>query len=197
MDIKLKIGARIKESRKNKNISGVQLADMTGFSAQRISNWERGVRTPKLKDAEILGQALDVSPTWLLHLDIDRPSNSKNFRTIPIINSLQIEENLPIPLSIQNDIHEGDFSFIVHDKSMFPTYNIGDIVTFSKENHGCSDLALINIPATNEFLFRTVSFCDGIFTFLPSNSAWPIVRFEDKSMFKIVGWLKNGSKVIY
>ena len=197
MDIKLKIGSRIKESRKNMNISGVQLAEITGFSAQRISNWERGVRTPKLKDAEILGQALDVSPTWLLHLDIDRPTNNKNFSTIPIINSLQIEENLPVPLSIQDKINDGDFSFIVQDKSMCPAYNMGDIVTFSKENVSQNDLALINIPATNEFLFRKISVCDGVYTFLPTNTAWPMVRCEDQSMFRIVGWLKNGVKVIY
>lgn len=197
MDIKLKIGSRIKESRKNKNLSAVQLAERTGFSAQRISNWERGARTPKFKDAEILGNALSVSPTWLLFLDLDQPIKSNNFQTIPIINSNKTEDYLPIPLSIREKISASDFSFIIQDKSMFPNYNKGDIVTFCHEEQSDCDLVLINIKATGENLFRKISYSDNAYTFSPINSDWPQIRFESQEMFQIVGWIKNGIKVFY
>lgn len=199
MDIKLKIGLRIRESRKSKNLSAVQLAEKTGFSAQRISNWERGFRTPKFKDAEILGDALGVSPTWLLFLDIDQPTINKNsFQTIPIISySSKIEGYLPVPTSIQDQINKDDFSFIIQDKSMFPIYNTGDIVTFCKDNQNNYDLVLINIKATGESLFRRISFDDNVYTFSAINSDWPQIRFESQSMFQIIGWIKNGVKIFY
>lgn len=198
MDIKLKIGLRIKESRKNKRLTAVQLAEITGFSAQRISNWERGARTPKFKDAEVLGNALNVSPTWLLFLDIAQHINSNHFQTIPIINpSSKTECFLPIPFSIQNDICNNDFSFIIEDKSMLPVYKIGDIVIFCKEKQINCDFVLIHIHATGENLFRKISSEDNFFIFSPLNSDWPQIRFASKSMFQIIGWIKNGAKVFY
>ncbi|HEO1342772.1 TPA: helix-turn-helix domain-containing protein, partial [Legionella pneumophila] len=197
MDIKLKIGLRIKESRKNKKFTAVQLAEVTGFSAQRISNWERGTRTPRFKDAEILGSALGVSPTWLLFLDIDhKPMKDHPFQTIPIINaSSKIEGYLPIPSSIQDNITHDDFAFIVHDKSMSPIYNAGDLVTFCKEKQNHCDLVLIHINATEENLFRKISSEDNTFICSPINPDWPQIRFESASMFQIIGWVKNGAKV--
>ncbi|SEG42027.1 Helix-turn-helix [Legionella quinlivanii DSM 21216] len=197
MDIKLKIGLRIKESRKSKNLSAVQLAERTGFSAQRISNWERGARTPKFKDAEILGNALGVSPTWLLFLEFDQPIKNNNFQTIPIINSNNDEDLLPIPLSVREKISVNDFSFIIQDKSMFPTYNVGDIVIFSHRAQNACDMVLINIKATGENLFRKMSYSDNAYTFSPINLDWPQIRFESQEMFQIIGWIKNGIKVFY
>lgn len=198
MDIKLKIGLRIRDSRKSRNLSAVQLAEITGFSAQRISNWERGFRTPKFKDAEVLGNALGVSPTWLLLLEIDQPINNNKYKTIPIINSSSmIEGYLPIPISIQDDINNNNFSFTIQDKSMFPIYNTGDIVTFCKEEQNNCDFVLIKIKATGEYLFRKMNSHDKEFIFSPINSDWPQIRFESQSMFQIIGWIRNGTKIFY
>lgn len=197
MDIKIKIGLRIKESRKNKNLSAVQLAERTGFSAQRISNWERGSRTPKFKDAEILGNVLDVSPTWLLFLDIDQPINNKTFQTIPIISPSKIEGYLPIPVSIQKKISPDDFAYIIEDESMSPVYSRGDIAIFSKDKQGECDFVLISIKATGEYLFRKMGIHNNTYTFSPTNSDWPHIQFESQTMFQVLGWIKNGNKVFY
>lgn len=198
MNIKLKIGSRIKESRKNKSLTAVQLALKTGFSAQRISNWERGSRTPKFSDAEILGKVLDVSPTWLLFLDIDQTINNNNFQSIPIINSVSsIEGFLPIPLSVQAGICNNDFSIIIRDQSMFPLYNIGDIVTFSKVRNPKCDLVLIKIKASGDNLFRKICSDHNSITFSALNLDWPQTRFESESMYEILGWIKDGPKIFF
>lgn len=198
MDIKSKIGLRIKESRKSRNLTAVQLAEITGFSAQRISNWERGTRTPKFEDAEILGNILGVSPAWLLFLDIDNPTNKSNFKTIPIIGtSSSIEGFLPVPSTIEMHICEHSFSIIINDKSMSPTYDDGDIVTFCKEDRKNSDLALIKINASGENLFRKISTDSNTYILSPLNSDWPQIRLESRSMFQIIGWTNNGVKVFY
>jgi len=198
MDIKSKIGLRIKDSRKNKNLTAVQLAEITGFSAQRISNWERGTRTPKFEDAAILGNALSVSPTWLLFLDIDKPINKNNFKTIPILGtSSLIEGFLPVPDSIKEDVSDQDFSIIIKDDSMSPLYDKGDIVTFCREEQKNTDLALIKINASGESLFRKIKYDKNSFILSPLNSDWPQIHLETHSMFQIVGWIKNGAKVFY
>ncbi|HAT3881187.1 TPA: LexA family transcriptional regulator [Legionella pneumophila] len=197
MDIKSKIGLRIKESRKNKNFTAVQLAEITGFSAQRISNWERGTRTPKFEDAEIIASALGVSPTWLLFLDIENPVHKNTFKTIPILGTSSLTEGLlPVPTTIENNINDLSFSLVIKDDSMSPIYNEGDIVTFCREDRK-NDLVLIKINASGENLFRKINADGNAFILSPFNRDWPQTRFESQSMFQIIGWVNNGIKVFY
>ena len=52
-----KIGKRIAELRKSKNITQMALADMMGISFQAVSNWERGESMP---DISKLGELSDI-----------------------------------------------------------------------------------------------------------------------------------------
>lgn len=58
-----KIGKRIAELRKSKNITQMALADMMGISFQAVSNWERGESMPDISKlgelSEIFGVSID------------------------------------------------------------------------------------------------------------------------------------------
>ena len=58
-----KIGKRISELRKSKNITQMALADMMGISFQAVSNWERGESMPDISKlgelSEIFGVSID------------------------------------------------------------------------------------------------------------------------------------------
>ncbi len=58
-----KIGRRIAELRKSKNITQMALADMMGISFQAVSNWERGESMPDISKlgelSEIFGVSID------------------------------------------------------------------------------------------------------------------------------------------
>ena len=60
----VKIGKRVAQLRKDKNMTQMELADRMGVSYQAVSNWERGNSMPdiaKLKDlSEILGVTVDA-----------------------------------------------------------------------------------------------------------------------------------------
>ena len=65
-DIKMQLGARIKELRKAKNITQEQLAARIGVSSRTIKHWEHGTRTPNAVSLLGLSRCFHVSVDWLL-----------------------------------------------------------------------------------------------------------------------------------
>lgn len=71
--MKYEIGSRIRQYRKDKDLTQEQLANKINVTKNRISNWEQGINRP---DVEIIGnicRVLNVSPSDLLdvHLSDD------------------------------------------------------------------------------------------------------------------------------
>ena len=57
----VKIGKRIAELRKGKNITQMELADLMGISFQAVSNWERGNSMPDISKLPELSEIFGVS----------------------------------------------------------------------------------------------------------------------------------------
>lgn len=53
-----------------RNMKAVELAEKTGLSESTISQYRSGYAKPKEKKLAIIANALDVSPTWLMGLDV-------------------------------------------------------------------------------------------------------------------------------
>jgi transcriptional regulator with XRE-family HTH domain len=62
----MSIGKRIKQSRKEKNLTQTQLAKQVNVSSQVISNWEREYTSPNNDDIARLSKALEVSADFLI-----------------------------------------------------------------------------------------------------------------------------------
>ncbi|QPA60650.1 helix-turn-helix domain-containing protein [Lysinibacillus sphaericus] len=60
------IGSRIKEQRKNKHYTQLQLAKKISVSPQVISNWERGYTEPSAEDIARLSEVLSCPSDYLL-----------------------------------------------------------------------------------------------------------------------------------
>ena len=60
------IGDRIKELRKEKNLSQIQLASQIGVSQKAIDYWELGTNEPKASYIIKLAKYFDVSADYLL-----------------------------------------------------------------------------------------------------------------------------------
>jgi transcriptional regulator with XRE-family HTH domain len=58
METKGKIGIRIAEMRKRKNMSQLKLASAVGMNYQQLSAIERGVHSPQISTLERLAEAL-------------------------------------------------------------------------------------------------------------------------------------------
>ncbi len=65
----MNIGSRIKELRKEINISQQQLANAIGVSQKAIDFWEKGINEPKASYIISLAQFFKVSTDYLLGLE--------------------------------------------------------------------------------------------------------------------------------
>ena len=69
MTKKIEVGLRLKQLREEKGLSQRALAAKCGWGPSRISNYESGIRSISLDDAETISKALNVSPKALLFGD--------------------------------------------------------------------------------------------------------------------------------
>ena len=53
-----------------RNMKAIDLSEKTGISKARISQYVNGIYTPKSKSTYIIAQALNVSETWLMGIDV-------------------------------------------------------------------------------------------------------------------------------
>lgn len=57
---------RLIEAMETRNVKAVELAEKTGLSKARISQYMNGVYVPKSKGTHLIAKALNVEETWLM-----------------------------------------------------------------------------------------------------------------------------------
>ena len=62
---------RLRELRKEKNMSQLEFATKIGMLQQQYSRYEKGEREPQLKHIRRICKEFNVSADWLLALDVD------------------------------------------------------------------------------------------------------------------------------
>lgn len=149
MNIKDKIGQRIKEERVAKGLTLKALEELTDDLKQtRISNWERGYRTPGPEEIKQLAQALAVSPAYLMCLtDEKQPKKKPGLNAlIPLLNFQQaceaklyiqrLKNNqneqevsyIPVTAEFSAKLEEYSFALKMIDESMHPELRLNDLL---------------------------------------------------------------------
>ena len=90
------IGVRIKETRIKKGLTQQQVADSIGVTYQNISQYERGVRTPKNETLIKIADALGVSVYELIGF------NGANTNDVPLAILQQVYHSQP---NISSNVH--------------------------------------------------------------------------------------------
>lgn len=71
------VGTRIKERRKELNISAARLAERIGLSKATIHRYENGdIRNIKMPVLEAMAEVLAVNPLWLIGKTTDKDGNT-------------------------------------------------------------------------------------------------------------------------
>jgi len=88
MDFRDKFCHRLREIRKELDLTQAELAESAGISAQMISNWERGYTQPNKDEILLLTWQLGVGADYLLGIT-DNPFNvnSINIDLLELLNS--------------------------------------------------------------------------------------------------------------
>lgn len=145
LDIKKAIGERICEARKAKGLTLKELGNIAGDLKQtRLTNWEKGARTPGPEEIKLLASALDVSAAYLMCLSDDKESFSSKgpSRLVPLLNSHQVSdfssyvqtENqnemtmIAISLELLPNLSDNAFAFKIVDESMMPEFRVNDVI---------------------------------------------------------------------
>lgn len=65
---------RLNKAMALRGMKAIDLSEKTGISKARISQYVNGIYTPKSKSTYIIAQALNVSETWLMGIDVPMES---------------------------------------------------------------------------------------------------------------------------
>jgi transcriptional regulator with XRE-family HTH domain len=85
---------RLRELRRQKNLSQSALGEKAGVHYTHISKYERGVSTPSLETIRGLADALDVSTDFLMEGDTDDVARAR-FQDRDLLRQFQEVEKLP------------------------------------------------------------------------------------------------------
>ncbi len=205
MNIKEKIGQRITAARQKTGLTIKDLAAKTqDLQAARISNWERGTRSPGPIEALQLAKVLDVSAAYLLGLVDDEKQASPDL--IPLVDlkdNLDIKkltgsvrdvmqfDHLMVDEYLATKIDARAFAIRIADDSMIPEFEPGDIIVIDPDKQpkpGKHVLAKID----DELIFRKYRELEDLgksksFELIPVNDYWPVIKITEPKKAKLIG----------
>lgn len=213
MNIKQKIGLRIREGRKAKKLTRKALAELTDdLNISRINNYERGERTPGPQEIKQLAKALDVSAAFLMCLtDEKQPQKIPGQGAIPIldytqacepkiaIKQIENEPNndfIPINPQVALQIGANAFALKMKDESMEPELRVDDILFIDPDSeprpNGFVLAKLVEEETVIIRRYKQLSTSRKIpeFELLPSNSNWAKIAVPHNNQVIILGSVK-------
>lgn len=112
-------GIRIKNTRKEKNMTLQQLANIIGCTPQLISQYETGKRQPKKETIEKIAKALNVDPFSLYTFDMASDELSKD---LPVFNAKfnEVKYRLPPGYTYDGDYEEDCLCLFYPDGDKVP-----------------------------------------------------------------------------
>lgn len=129
---------RLSYAIKIKGIRPVDISKVTGISKTNLSCYMSGKYEAKQDGVELLANALDVNPVWLMGYDVpmNRDYEKSKVAEINVINLSTNEIIQKVPYLYRTDIAEDDpknyFAIFASDNSMAPLLDIGDIAIIKK-----------------------------------------------------------------
>lgn len=153
MNIKEKIGQRIKAERTAKELTRKALAELTEtLNVSRINNYERGERTPGPEEVVQLGKALGVAASYLMCLSDDKQGKPNSplgaSVLIPVLDFKQachpkefmqegrgLEHCLFVAVApdIVGSCGKSAFALRIQDESMAPELRVNDVLIINPD----------------------------------------------------------------
>lgn len=119
-----RIGQKISELRKARNMTQMELADKMNISFQAVSNWERGISMPDISKLPELAEIFGVTIDEMLGGNSELLDSIVNEKTEDYLqkNAVSVDEFKEIAPIIKP--HQADTIF----KNVKPTYKLSDLV---------------------------------------------------------------------
>lgn len=221
VDIKKRIGQRILEARKFKNLTRKALADLTtDLNQSSINNWERGERTPGPEEVLQLGKVLDISASYLMCLTDQKHSDPLKMipglgSLIPLLNvqnaidpkealrNCKIEDITFVSLGkvLSAQLSKNAFALKMQDDSMSPELNPHDILIVDPHKlPQPGQFVVAHIRESKEVIIRRYKQISSgqpqqQFELIAANKHWADVK--DSSQCQLIGTIYSFIRILH
>jgi len=201
-----RLAENISKARSIKGLSQTELAKSVDVSAQTISQYEKGKRSPDIDKLYLIADALDTSVAELIMGESDnnelKKANMKSLVQIPILGTVRAGFNLLADENVigfayapKSDIGDGDYFYLnMEGDSMIDSgLNNGDRILVRKQNHvkdGSIAVVLIN---GEEATVKRVFFDNEKVILTPENARMR-PEFLDEEDVRILGKVVSASR---
>ena len=206
------IASQIKRLRKSRGWTQPQLADRLSVSKQTISNWETGIKVPRMGSLQKLADLFDVKIGEITNASIERSDRAKKNRpsnviypvgsgferrTIPIIGEIACGDPITAEENIEGyteEIFEKPvpsgtlFGLRCKGNSMEPTIHDGSIVTIREQPDVEDDeIAAVLIDDDNEATLKRVKHQGDSVILIPDTKEFPPIILNKDNPGRILG----------
>ena len=206
------IASQIKKLRKSRGWTQPQLADQLSVSKQTISNWETGIKVPRMGSLQKLADLFNVRIGEITNASIDdndiskinKPSNviyplsdSLQRVRIPIIGEIACgdpitaEENIEgyTEETFEKPIPSGTlFALRCKGHSMEPTIHDGSLVTIREQpTVEDGEIAAVLVDGDNEATLKRVKHQGDLIMLVPDNKEYDPIILDKNNPGRIVG----------
>jgi SOS-response transcriptional repressor LexA len=225
MNIKEKIGLRIKHERTVKGLTRKALAELTeSLKISRINNYERGERTPGPEEIKQLAKALEVSPAFLMCLSDDKLGRLNKTpglgSLIPLLDYKQacdpafhiqkIKDEqysdkvtlIPVSPALTERISANAFALEIKDESMTPEFRVNDVLIIDPDtNPNPGAFVIAKLDGNDEVIIRkykqlSASKTTPEFELIALNEDWAGIRIDHKIKANLVGTVVTLIRII-
>ena len=206
------IASQIKKLRNGRGWTQPQLADQLSVSKQTISNWETGIKVPRMGSLQKLADLFNVRIGEITNASIDdndiskinKPSNviyplsdSLQRVKIPIIGEIACgdpitaEENIEgyTEETFEKPIPSGTlFALRCKGHSMEPTIHDGSLVTIREQpTVEDGEIAAVLVDGDNEATLKRVKHQGDLIMLMPDNKEYDPIILDKNNPGRIVG----------
>lgn len=206
------IASQIKKLRKSRGWTQPQLADQLSVSKQTISNWETGIKVPRMGSLQKLADLFNVKIGEITNASIDdndvskinKPSNviyplsdSLQRVKIPIIGEIACgdpitaEENIEgyTEETFEKPIPSGTlFALRCKGHSMEPTIHDCSLVTIREQSTvEDGEIAAVLVDGDNEATLKRVKHQGDLIMLMPDNKEYDPIILDKNNPGRIVG----------
>lgn len=191
--------SNLKYLRTKKNMEQLELAQLLGRkSASSVSEWEKGMYTPKSGVLSDIAKIFSVSLSDLMDKDLANESfnPSPTFVKIPVIGKIACGDPVDCEENIEDYIYElaeglpaGKlYSLIADGNSMSPTIASGSKVVIKKqETVDDGQIAAVRFRETNEITLKRVRRQGNVMLLIPDNRDYETIIVTHDNPADIVG----------
>ncbi|MGM9907604.1 LexA family protein [Limosilactobacillus sp.] len=206
------ISSQLKSLRKNKGWTQAQLADKLSVSKQTISNWETGLKTPRMGSLQNLADLFHVKIGEITNASIAKKKTDSKLPTniifplisdqfehisIPLIGKLNHKDSITAKENIEGYVEEifekpvptGTlFALCCKGKSMEPTIHDGSIVTIREQSSAKdNEIAAILIDGENKITLKRIKHQGSLIILMSDNNEFDPIILDKDTPGQIVG----------